>query len=395
MARSVAWWVGGALLVCGIVGAVYLPPRGVPKWAEGQLYVPPPANQQRIRARDLGAAWQETNAAMLGMLYRDRLGPLLAKRRAQDQAGPVLVMEAAPQTVQWGEAMIQAALDTVWRRLDIGVSKVSVGVLMRERPQPAINGAVSVETGRYNSVFLLPDSTDRTTCLVVTPVPFFAANRNYLPLNRLAWWATNVLGPCAFYARFGVPSLRVEQWLARRQFDVAISPRWDHGPERAQQMDWMSQDLNNRFWWWGQLYSYNSTVLGCFAGRANVCARGFARGDSPVAGSVRPHVVVPNDPWDSRKVSLIGAESFLADLLRQVGDERFQDFWNTTLPVDSALTVALQKPVGEYTVSWLRQFSDAPHFGAGTTWLNAVLALSFALILVGLAMLGQGRREVK
>src|SRR5262249_34649992 len=181
---------------------------------------------------------------------------------------------------------------------------------------------------------------------------------------------------CAYYAKFGVPSRRVEQWLAARQFDVATMPSWYSRVRDNQDMNWrLWFMLNERESWWG-IYSYSPTVLGCLAGRPETCRRGLASLDRNGAGS-RPRVVVPFDPWDSRKVQLIAAQGYLADMVREVGMDRFQEFWTTSLPIDSAIAVAVGKPAGEYTVSWLRAFSKPPRFGATARWLDVVLSLGF------------------
>lgn len=394
MARSLAVWVGAAILLCALIGGVYLPPRGVPKWAEGRIFLMREPNTQRNRARDLANKWLAANAALLGEQYHDRVGPALAARRGRNQPGPILDLQADDSTRDWAQPILQGALDNAWKVLDLGVSKISVGVLMRDAPPRGSRTTPKAEYNRFGASYLLPDSTDRSTCLVVAELPYFASNHRYLPPGRLTSWAAGVLGPCAWYARFGVPSPRVEQWLAARQFDVAITPIWYRRPSNEGVVNWMFGDEEDPFLWWGGLYSYPPEALACLAGRPEECRRGIAAYDNAGRGS-RPRVVVPLDPWDSRRIKLIGAQTFLSDLLRVVGDDRFQDFWTTSLPVDSALTVTLRKPVGEYTVSWLRSFSPAPKFGAGTSWLNAGLGLGFAALLVGLVLLGQSRREVR
>lgn len=393
MARGVAGWIGGALAVCLVIGAVYLPPRGMPKWAEGRIYMMREPNQQRLRARELAGKWQEAYAAVVGAQYRDRVGPEIAHRRSGNQAGPVLVLEVDDSLKLWSQPVIQGALDSAWRRLDLGVTKVSVGVLI-QRLKTGSALIPSLEGNRLGSTYLLPDSTDRSTCLVVAPLPWFSINRNYLPPDQLTDWGASLLGPCAYYARFGVPSRRVEQWLASRQFDLAAWPAWYRAPRNIEVVRWMLGDVSNQRWWWGNLYSFSPQVLACFAGRPEGCRMGLAAADHNGAGR-RPRVVTTFDAWDSDKVQLIGSEVFLSDVLRAVGDERFQEFWTTSLPVDSALTLALGKPVGEYTVSWLRRFSVPPRFGAATNWLNAGLGLAFAALMTGLVLFGQGRREVR
>lgn len=395
MARSIAPWLGAAVVSCLLVGGVYLPPRGMPKWAWGNRYNELSESPQRLRARQLAVEWQEANAALLGARYHERVGPALVDRRNRGAAGPLLSIEADDSIRTWAQPVMQKALDSAWARLGIGVSKVSVGVLAgQRRPVRDQRTPAGPVESRYSVSYLLPDSTDRSTCLVVLAVPPFAMMRRFLEPAHLVDWATSVLGPCAFYARFGVPSQRVEQWLARRQFDVTLAPNWFRSPRREQALGWMLLGFENMQWWWGGIYSYPRSTMACFAGRPEDCRQGLAAADRNAAGP-RPRVIVPRDPWDVRTVHLVGAEWFLSDVLRGAGAERFQEFWTTSLPVDSALTLALNRPVGAYTVSWLRRLGPGPHFGAATTPLDALLGIAFAALLVGLAVLGQGRREVR
>jgi hypothetical protein len=395
MARGIVPWVGAAVACSLLVGAVYLPPRGMPKWAWGSRYYAPSESPQRLRARQLAAEWQRANAALLGARYHEWVGPALVDRRNRGAAGPLLSIEADDSIRAWAQPVMQKALDSAWASLGLGVSKVSVGVLAGQRRPGRDNGtpAGPVES-RYGVTYLLPDSSDRSTCLVVLAVPPFAIMRRYLDPTHLMEWATSVLGPCAFYARFGVPGRRVEQWLARRQFDVTLAPNWYRSPRRERALGWRLLGFGNMQWWWDGIYSYPRSTMACFAGRPEECRQGLAAADRDGSGP-RPRVIVPSDPWDVGKVHLVGAEWFLSDVLRAAGAERFQEFWTTSLPVDSALTLALHRPVGEYTVSWLRRFGPGPHFGAATRLLDALLGLAFALFLVGLAVLGQGRREVR
>lgn len=289
MARSVAVWVGGAATACLLIGVGYLPPRGLPKWAEGRPYPSFAPNQQRARARELLTRWQVANAALLRARYHDQLGPLLAAQRKGEHLGPALILETDSATRRFGEGIIRAAFDSAWRQLNLGVTKVSIGILMQDRPPVTERKGPPVVPGTFSSTYLLPDSVDRATCLVVTQTPFFATNKTYLNQARLVRWATGVLGPCAYYAKFGVPSPRVEQWLATRQFDVAILPSWSArswaGPE---DLGWrISFMLQERELWWG-IYSYAPNVLSCFAGRPEACRRDLQTADRVEIG--RAHV---------------------------------------------------------------------------------------------------------
>ena len=133
MARGVRLWLGGALACCLLAGVVYLPPRGMPKWAWSSRYNMPPENPHRLRARALAFEWQEANAALVGARFRERFAPVVDARRIGDTPGPILWLEADDSVSDWAQPVMQVALDSVWAALGIGVSKVSVGVLAAQR----------------------------------------------------------------------------------------------------------------------------------------------------------------------------------------------------------------------------------------------------------------------
>jgi hypothetical protein len=301
------------------------------------------------------------------------------------------VAEAPDSVRDWAVRVMQGALDSSWASLRIGVSKVSVAVVLGLR-EPAHPSVSALDLGGGEVAYVLPDSTDRATCIVTGRLPYFALTKKYRRPDQLLDWAGTTLGPCAFYARFGVPSRRVQQWLGRRGFDLAVSAGWFR--ESRMDLPWLVEDARFRRWWWGTIYSFPFSTVSCFAGRSADCRRGLAAGDAGPDGPL-PGIVVPSDPWEVRKIRLIGAASFLSDVARAVGEDRFQEFWTTSLPVDSALTLALQRPVGEWTVEWQRRMSPAPPLGAAVDPLDAILGIALALLLVGLVMLGQNRREVR
>lgn len=393
MARGVIGWLGAALVACLVVGAVYLPPRGTPRWAwasRSSFREPTPA---RARAEALAWQWRSAEAAVIGARFRDRLGPMLALRRAEGRAGPLLVAEAPDSILAWAEPVMRAALDSAWASLGIGVSKVSVAVVLgmrepgRRSPVPAVASAGGV-------AYVLPDSADRATCIVTGRLPYFAVARKHVRRDQQFYWAGTTLGPCAFYARFGVPGQRVRQWLGRRGFDLAASASWSRESPVDQTHPWLVRDFRTSRWWWGSLYSLPFSTVACLAGREPACRRDVAAGDVDPA-EASPDIVVPSEPWDLRKIRLMGAQWFLSDVARAVGPDRFQEFWTTSLPVDSALALALRRPVGEWTVEWQRRISPPPPLGATARPLDAVLGVALALLLLGLVMAGQVRREVR
>ena len=393
MARGVIAWLGAALVACLVVGSVYLPPRGMPRWAWASRMPILEATAARAKANALASEWRKAQAAVVAARYRDRLGPMLALRRAEDRPGPLLVAEAPDSVLDRAEPIMRRALDSAWARLGIGVSKVSVAVVLGLRG-PANPSRNTIDAGSGQVAYVLPDSTNRAVCIATGRIPFFAATPGVMRGDQMLRWAASTLGPCAFYARFGVPGQRVERWLGQRGFDVAVSASWFGGSPPDRGLAWLMRGLRPGRWWWGGLYALPFSTVACLAGREEVCRRDLTAGDAAQTAA-RPGIVVPPDPWDARKTRLVGAERFLADVMHAVGEDRFQEFWTTSLPVDSALTLALHRPVGEWTVEWQRRMLPPPPLGAGVRPLDAALGVALVLLMLSLVMMGQIRREVR
>jgi hypothetical protein len=390
MARGLMRWFGALLLACVVVGASFLPPRGRTSRLR-QLVEPPNVKQAHLRARELADAWREADDAWRLALARERLRPVLGERRARDLPSYALLVSGPDSSRGRAEGTIQPALDSLWARLGLGVTKVSVGLVVdfdrfRGSGAPASSGAMR------QTVYLPPDSADRTTCIALVPGPAFALRRQQPQQEEVIEWLRSRLGPCAFYARFGVPGPRVRAWLTRRHFDLASVPAWDRPATTGRMQDWFRDPRTGR-WWWAGVYGVDPQGLGCLAGRAAACAAAIREQDVEGAPA-QPGPLRGVNPWELRKQPLVGAGWFLSDVVRQAGEDRFQDFWITDLPVDTALTLALREPMGKWAVAWQRTMAPAPPLGAAVAPLDAGLGIGVALALVGALAWGIHRRQV-
>lgn len=395
MARSLNRWLLFTGLGLVIVGLIYLPPRGVPRWAKGRMR-DATVNESRLLARKYAAEWVETNARLQGLRYRGRVDSAFQVNRARGRYGPVLVY-TGPDSLARLVPRLQGILDSVWTQLGLAETKIAVAVVMRDpfAESPTLRWD-NLGRNRSGTTYVLPDSGNHTTCLAMVRVPSWLAARKFVSPRSiyLQGWGERALGPCAFYARFGVPSLRVERWLGWRQFDLAASAGWARTPFRREPE--FDQLPFSAYWFWQDwVYGFSPRVAACYGGRAEACRAAVAYGDQAGIPGARPQAVVRFDYPSPAKVHLNGADPFLSEVLRTAGPERFQRFWTTVLPVDSALTLALREPVGEFTARYQRNLGPAPRFGAAARPLDAALSLLAIGIVVGLTLLAQGRREVR
>jgi hypothetical protein len=395
MARGVKWWIAAVLLTWGTVALAYLPPRG----ARADRYRSPLADMPllhptaaRLRVQGLADEWRHAQAAVRLMEGREQLPP--------GEQGPALLMRADSIPAA-ARQRVAAALDTVWRHLGLGETKVTVGVIIELsvlRPEAPRTPIVNRETPAY----LLPDSTDRSTCIALIPAGIYWTRvilGEVTPgrpsgVPHLQLWLKSVLGPCAFYAAFGAPGKPVLTWLSRRGFDLALYPDWDAAPGAASASAGFMVNERRTSWYWDFIYHQSFTAVGCLAGRSSSCrAAVVGRADGVVDASV-PRFLASSRSW-WRRQQLLGGERYLADVVREVGRERFLRFWNAAMPVDTALAAALRAPVGEWTGRWQRRFAPRLPLGPAAPPIATLLAIVVAGAAVASVVLTASRRQVR
>jgi hypothetical protein len=389
VARELRWWVVGTLAACLALACIYLPPRERSPWLQGRAVTMEPESPYRLHERALAQRLRRVEAEVQLLEARATVDTALTRRRAEGIPGPVVLFsgDTLPVTVRHRMA---AALDTVWRQLGLGFTKVGVGVLL------------DVQTGRRGApsrLYLLPDSTDRTTCLAQLPAGFLRralVNGQTHPVTplRIRTWLESGLGPCAFYAAFGIPGSRIGHWLSVRRFDLALSPSWTPGEpsQHARSGPQSATDFQQEYWFRVQTYRLPPGGIGCLAGRDAACRTQVLDGSASTE-SIHHMVAVGLWRWDPP--ALIGIDHYLADVVTAVGRARFQRFWNRELPVDTALAEALRMPVGEWTRRWEAGVAPEIRLGPAAPLSAVLLGLVLATLAVGWVTRTVCRREVR
>ena len=380
MAPGLRLWGGAGLGACALIAAALLPPRGgVHARGFGIVFNEPrPLTAARRRAQALGAEWRAATAQLRVAEARTQLESDARRQRA-DHSGVVLLIVGPDSLARRVRPGVAAALDTVWRHLGLSETKVSVVFV--------VDLAVPPTSGR---TYVFPDSTDRTTCAVwqassywIRPGRPFQGGDNFLP------WLQNVIGPCAFYAAFGSPGKPVRHWLGARNFDLALYPSW-MAADRPTPTDRLR--AGPRGWWWEAIYRSGPATVGCLGGRPAACRAAVLR-NADSDDSLERTITSDNRWWLGQ--SLIPGERYLADVAAAVGPERFLRFWNSPLPVDTSLALALHEPIGDWTVRWERAFSRPLPLGPAAPFWPTAFALLIAAGAVALAALGASRRQVR
>jgi hypothetical protein len=378
-------WAGGTTLACLAIAAAYLPPRGrSPERAPRFASPPAPQGATRVRAGALAAEWRAADRAARLAEFRETLRPQITDLRRQGAPGPAVLFDGplpAP-----ARAIITAQLDTVWRALQLGAPKVSMGVVFRV-PDAAgsANRREPPRQASRSAAFLLPDSTDRSTCVVLLPLDYWAQHPDQIIANaRLDAWVRSGLGPCAYYAALGAPGGSMGRWLYARRFDLLLGVGWDRSAANRT-AGWFGPTERRNPWFWRALYGLPVDAVACLGARVDGCRRAVLAGSDGTAPATGE---LDTFQW-WRRQSLFGGEWYFSDLLRGFGRERVGRFWSTDLPIDSAFVEAMGTDIGAWTRRWQREQTAPVTLGplppAGATVMGLVMALGAVGVSAGLA----------
>jgi len=390
-------WGAVTLAGCAVIALAYVPPRGAT--ASGrQLFTTqlPELTPARQRVQALADEWRNADGAVRLLEDRQHVRGLLASHENDRSGRPTVLVRGAedsPAAVRY----IEAALDTAWHALGLGETKVRVAVVIElarppnvaDRPKPADLAA-----------YLAPDSTDRTTCIALLPAgPYWTRfllgklEARSAGFGGFPRWLQAGLGPCAFYAAYGTPAKPVRRWLAARNWDLALylGSRGIAG-ERFTSLDLLGDSRHS--WHWDNVYSFPPATVACLAGRSSGCRAAVLEGSDAASPAAGPQIVRPERRW-WRVQRLLPGERYLSDVAREVGRERFQGFWASSLPVDTALAAALKQPVGRWTAQWERRFIAPIPLGPAPPWGATAVALLLGAVAVLAMMLTASRRQVR
>jgi hypothetical protein len=384
----VAWLIAAAA-ACAVFGIAHLPPRGStrdPRETQAGLMTGPPTSE-RLRANEIAKEWRRASLDVRLHEWRLQLAPDLNRLRAANQPTLVTSIDTTwPREVREHAA---SAIVAAWQSLGLGTTKIGVAVVIEvER----ITAAVPART---HSAYLLPDSADRTTCVAwIAPT---GLNRALLERSgeqyarALVSWTRRLLGPCAFYADFGRPSMAMERWLAARQYRFAQAASWDSLTIRYD-LPWYGQaeTQSQRAQWAQWAYrQYSRVGLGCMAERITAC-RDAAVGVVPTSGAVPRLVVRSGDV----ATDLPGSTLLLAEMVHEFGSARFGRFWISDLAPDSAFHLAMDTTLGDWVLSRQRAYGTTLAAGPTPSLFASAFGLGVAALALALAVAAAIRRQV-
>ncbi len=344
MALTLRRWILAAIAGWGLIFVAYQPtgepPEGAAPDYGPRLVVTP----ERRRANALGSALARAQAELTVAARRDSLR---LAARGRSNSSPTLQVAFAPSPA--GRRALEQAFAVVWEEL--------------APLDTAIRVVVVIRSSYYLHAYVLPYGTDGRTCVASLSLGWDLrrlgrAREEPPPREVIVDFLRNTLGACAYYAAFGQPGPAIEQWLEARFFDLAGQARWASqpppppGPEAsaAALLDALTTGRDDRF-------GASFDALGCASGELGACRRALFGPVSTNPSRYRPHMrgmVVDLDFFFEGR-GFYGGRSYLADMVREIGRERFMKFWRSALPPDSAFAAATGTSIERWTVRWERE----------------------------------------
>lgn len=366
-------------LVCAAIVVAYLPPPASTS-PSGVMWIADRAPMARRHARALDTA--ERWAEMTLGIIRNRDTVLSTMRGTRNGQISIDTTDAAglPET-----AHVRAAIESVWAALPRHDPAVRVGVAIARIPPAASQSALDFAATVWT---LPPSATDGHTCLVLAALP--------ARIPPAAWSleygrGSRLLGPCAFYAAFGAPGARIQQWLTHGGVRYALSANWHQVNYEVDQTATLG---TTPFEW----YTGSFDFVACRTGQVRRCARMVTDPAAALAFRLRVGAVtLPGamESWISSRGlgRSTPGDRFLADLVVAFGPDRFARFWHSAAAPDSAFVQAFGTPLSGWTHQWVE--ASYPPLPAGMVvhpraWFTSVLCV---LVLAGVgAGIAQRRR---
>lgn len=370
MALTLSRWAALTVLTSATLAVALLP---VPPRDPGRRFMPRESSRlqqlsgQLDRARD-ALEVVRLEETVMGVIGRNPLPPGVAPT--------VLDIGAASEEQR---KTFSEALEKWWPR-ELNDS-VAVGIVL---------GGDSTDL-MWRDMHLLPADTDGHTCITLVSTYTWRGLSRFSETEIHRRFSTQ-LAPCLFLAMLGRPGPEIERWLLGRGFGFAtyFNPRGlrlveEETPDGTDPFEYVLFELE-----WS-LYGNMPLGIGCLNGKIGECTSAvFSRHATSTQArrGFRPQPM----PWRSPFGSLTG--SYLADLYREIGPERFKLFWNSTLPLDQAIREATGLPLGEWTYRWAVGRRTAFRPGPLPERKSVIRVAGLGLVLLGVAFAYGTRRTV-
>jgi hypothetical protein len=417
MAARLRVWIGLLALGCVTLAVLTLPPSG---FGDRFASVEDTRTPERRRAMEIGAELRAVQEALVRLGWSDSLSALAWG--AADLPVPVVVgvPEVADRRPFAGEGLWELTDNRLQDRNFLTASALAreaKGAQFDPRAAALVSDRVVGELAQLGAerpavdlgVFLIPNeaidgvrSIDRVEwyagsregrpyCLTVrtSAYPHETDLVSYTWRAEGDWKRTEILGPCGFYARYGMPSTTIQRWMQGPGGALAI--------ERSERERVLGTDAEpaSLFGRRNEVGTRTLELEGCTVGHASACAATLFSESSESWDRVEPfeaQIIAAGVPLlDGRPIqrgtySLVEVSSarMLDAVERRFGAEAFARFWHSDQPVAEAFTSAFGVSPESWGNDWaISVYGDAARAGVlpgRGDWVIGLLYLSFALL---------------
>lgn len=285
---------------------------------------------------------------------------------------PAVIPRGTPDSTR---DLIAARVALLWQGVGPLDTTIAVVVLLVE------DSTYQVPFGQ----FLLPTVQNGGHCVTVLSAQRYERRMNPSLIDqRLA----EELGVCMLYARHGLPGAEVARWFRDGGVNYGTwydLPQDSHDEEELPPLRFSFRDAAFAGW---DVYSGSLQTAECRGGKLDTCAEIVLDRDSLVADTTHPFTE-PTYQWRRRLGS--GSAGFLADLRREMGEDRFSRFWRSERPTADAFQDAFGLSVGAWTYHWLQSRTAGFRAGPAPGTTSLLTAGGLTLVFFSLALLVGGR----
>lgn len=359
------------------------------------------ADQRETRLANLSQELRDARQRWSALVQRDSALALLTSLSTRPSR-PSMYLQGFPSSIKTEE--LRATLEKQQRM--IGTTDSSVATLLY-----VYNVSTSSNATVWGSYWgnLIEQRDGLTWC--VTIVPGEVRNGKLLIGRDLMEMAT---GPCDLLSAFGKPGTAMQSWLDATRYTPTRSNSWLTGAPLLSEggrapWGWLfeknlyaSSPLEQlallRMFGNFQVaevlappYYYGAPNIRCLMGEERSCVDAVLHSGITTARDpgIPPDLTVGISLLRPDTVTLATPRppqgSYLADLIRGMGRERFRTFWKSDLPFQSAFQNAFGESLGKWTYRWARgqwEQSWEMRYGHKTIVLGTNISRSWPLLVV-------------
>jgi hypothetical protein len=376
---STRHWLTGIALGCAFIGTSLLPP---PDSRPRKL--PFVGGTDGVTGERINQALRRATDRLSLLERRDSLQRLLAGRELPIDRPTLLFQDVVPAPLR---SVLSDMIAEQWKQITPSSGIPVVVAVALDTASPRRNAMPEIS-------HILPDAFDRRACVSIIR---FDGVYDATGLSRMLRSSSNflgstarkfgprMLGPCGYYAAFGMPGPEVGRWLAALRYDIARNLDWTSAPSTrgGEIRSPLVPIFGSMFY--DMAYNADVRMLSCVTGKLPQCEAVAldTGGYLPERRWSRDMVTAGSYSRWSKYSSPLGSQQtwYISDMVHDLGKEKFARFWRSTQPVSRAFTEASGMSLAEWTRQWLA-VDGAPKRIVNQPGLQT-LGMSMVVVLTG------------